>query len=169
MLETSPSPFLVAIMTCTCWMQHICQHPSTIWFRTCTVICARMHALCVHGRDPPGTMQLTFAPSSAHNYIVWCGTTRISCASFLPAAVPRAHFQRRPTYSAHLLANKLFDQDNVSHGCRMAGNMTVAEQHPLVSDAARALQWFTTAESACDKSCSVSASAGKTCTERCMV
>jgi hypothetical protein len=26
----------------------------------------------------------------------------------------RAHFQRRPTYSAHLLANKLFDQDNVS-------------------------------------------------------
>jgi hypothetical protein len=34
-----------------------------------------------------------------------------------PCHTRRAHFQRRPTYQAHLLANKLFDQDNVSVTC----------------------------------------------------
>jgi hypothetical protein len=38
-----------------------------------------------------------------------------AAAAAAAAAVCRAHFQRRPTYSAHLLANKLFDQDNVRH------------------------------------------------------
>jgi hypothetical protein len=42
-----------------------------------------------------------------------CIDTAAASAAAAAAAVCRAHFQRRPTYSAHLLANKLFDQDNV--------------------------------------------------------
>jgi hypothetical protein len=40
--------------------------------------------------------------------------------------VPRAHFQRRPTYSAHLLANKLFDQDNVSEVVKHSQTLSCA-------------------------------------------